>query len=122
MQNTTNQNSPSVAGEETPSDINLIVGSAQIVLAEKRTSLSLLRTAIAVCALPLAVLSTLIATSKYYNATDVLHLLIPVMLFSAALLLLGAYLVVRAVRRIHHQDKMIREIKRTHPVLAPYID
>ena len=46
---------------------NLILGEIQVLLAEKRTALSSLRTGIAIFALPLSVLSVLIATSRYYN-------------------------------------------------------
>ena len=46
---------------------NVIFGEIQVLLAEKRTALASLRTGIAVFALPLSVLSVLIATSRYYN-------------------------------------------------------
>ena len=42
---------------------NVIFGEIQVLLAEKRTALASLRTGIAVFALPLSVLSALIATS-----------------------------------------------------------
>src|SRR5881296_2993719 len=44
---------------------NVIFGEIQVLLAEKRTALASLRTGIAVFALPLSVLSALIATSRY---------------------------------------------------------
>ena len=43
---------------------NVIFGEIQVLLAEKRTALASLRTGIAVFALPLSVLSALIATSR----------------------------------------------------------
>jgi hypothetical protein len=46
---------------------NVLVGEIQVLLAEKRTALAALRTGIAVFALPLSVLSALIATSRYYS-------------------------------------------------------
>ncbi|MGA9573809.1 MAG: hypothetical protein WBS20_07685 [Lysobacterales bacterium] len=107
---------------EAESDDNVLISAAQLVLAEKRTSLSLMRTGIAVFALPMAVFSALIATSRYYNASDVLHLFIPVMVINSALIVLGAYLVIKAAVRIRRQDHLITKIKRTHPLLAPYID
>ena len=42
-----------------------VFGEIQLLLAEKRTALSSMRTGIAVFALPLSVLSVLVATSKY---------------------------------------------------------
>lgn len=93
---------------------NLILGEIQLVLAEKRTSLSALRTGIAVFALPLSVLSLLIATSRYYDALQVLGWLIPLMLINLALIVLGSYLVIRAIRRIHHYDQLIAQLKKRH--------
>lgn len=107
---------------EAEPDNSVIVAAAQLVLAEKRTSLALMRTGIALVALPLAIFSALIATSRYYSVTDVPHLFIPVVGINITLILLGAYLVFRAARQIHHQDRMIHQIKSTHPVLASYID
>ena len=55
----------------------MAINEVQLILSEKRTSLSLMRTGIAVLALPLSVLSFLIATSKYYDVLHVLHFLVP---------------------------------------------
>jgi hypothetical protein len=46
-----------------PKPTDVIFGEIQVLLAEKRTALASLRTGIAVFALPLSVLSALIATS-----------------------------------------------------------
>jgi uncharacterized membrane protein YkgB len=51
---------------------NVIFGEVQVLLAEKRTALAGLRTGIAVFALPLSVLSALIATSRYYSMEKVM--------------------------------------------------
>jgi hypothetical protein len=51
---------------------NVIFGEIQVLLAEKRTALASLRTGIAVFALPLSVLSALIATSRYYSMEKVM--------------------------------------------------
>jgi hypothetical protein len=48
---------------ELPKLDNVIFGEIQVLLAEKRTPLASLRTGIAIFALPLSVLSVLIATS-----------------------------------------------------------
>jgi len=91
-------------------------------LAEKRTALATVRTAIAVLALPLSIFSVLIATSKLYNAEHVLYLLIPVSLINCLLVVLGMYLVVRSLIRIRHYEKMILHLKRRHSVVAEFID
>lgn len=90
----------------------------QLLLSEKRTALSLMRTGIAVFALPLSALSILIATSKFYDFSRVLHLLIPLLLLILALTLLGAYLVGHAFRRIRAYDRSIRKRKGQYGILA----
>lgn len=102
--------------------IGVIINEVQLLLAEKRTSLAAMRAGIAVFALPLSVLSVLIATSKYYVAAHVLSLLIPLLIICSALALLGTYLIVRAVIRIHRYDKLISHIKEKHTQLAEFID
>src|SRR5438876_2814551 len=59
---------------EPPKLDSLIFGEIQVLLAEKRTALASMRTGIAVFALPLSVLSVLIATSRYYNFRTVMPL------------------------------------------------
>jgi uncharacterized membrane protein YidH (DUF202 family) len=101
---------------------NIIINEIQLLLAEKRTSLATLRTGITVLVLPLSVLSLLIATSKYYNILHVMHLLLPLLGLCAALIALGAYLVIRAIIKIRHQDRHILEIKRKHSRIAEFMD
>jgi len=101
---------------------NIIINEIQLLLAEKRTSLATLRTGIAVLVLPLSVLSVLIATSKYYNILHVMHLLLPLLGLCAALIALGAYLIIRAIIKIRHQDRHILEIKRKHSRIAEFMD
>jgi uncharacterized membrane protein YidH (DUF202 family) len=55
---------------------NVVFGEIRVLLAEKRTALASLRTGIAVFALPLSVLSALIATSRYYSMEKVMPLLV----------------------------------------------
>lgn len=100
----------------------IIINEVQLLLAEKRTSLAAMRTGIAVIALPLTVMSVLIATSKYYDIVHVMHLLVPLLILCAALVLLGSYLIVRSIIRLHRQDRHISEIKRKHSTIAEYID
>lgn len=94
----------------------------QLLLAEKRTSLSLMRTGIAVLILPLSVLSLLVATSKYYAVADVLSFLIPLGVLLTFLVILGIYLVGHAMHRMHHSDLLIQKIKSRHPEISDYIE
>ena len=101
---------------------NLTFNEIQLLLAEKRTSLSAMRTGIAVFAFPLSVLSVLIATSKSYEVHEVLPWLVPLVLLNVGLTALGVYLITRAVRHIRHYDRMIDGLKRKHSRLAELLD
>ena len=78
----------------------VVLNEMQLLLAEKRTSLAAMRTGIAVFAFPLSVLSVLIATSKSYEIHEVLHWLVPLILLNLGLVVLGIYLITRAVMRL----------------------
>src|SRR5207249_1858459 len=101
---------------------NVIFGEIQVLLAEKRTALSYLRTGIAVFALPLSVLSVLIATSRYYSLHRVMPLLIPLLILNMGLVVLGTWLIYHSLRRVHHYDAVIRELRQKYRSLAEFID
>jgi uncharacterized membrane protein YidH (DUF202 family) len=108
--------------DELPTPDNAIFGEIQVLLAEKRTALAALRTGIAVFALPLSVLSALIATSRYYSIDKVMPLLLPLMLLNLGLVVLGTWLVFRSIRRIHHFEHRIREVSEKYQSLAQFIE
>jgi hypothetical protein len=101
---------------------NLIFGEIQVLLAEKRTALSSLRTGIAVFALPLSVLSVLIATSRYYNIATVMPFLAPLLLLNLGLVVLGSWLIYHSIRRIHRYDRLIRELTQKYRSLAEFVE
>jgi uncharacterized membrane protein YidH (DUF202 family) len=101
---------------------NLIFGEIQVLLAEKRTALASLRTGIAVFALPLSVLSALIATSRYYSMEKVMPLLLPLLLLNFGLVVLGSWLVYRSIRRIHHFEHRIKELSDKYRSIAEFIE
>jgi uncharacterized membrane protein YidH (DUF202 family) len=105
-----------------PTPDNVIFGEIQVLLAEKRTALASLRTGIAVFALPLSVLSALIATSRYYSIEKVLPLLLPLMLLNLGLVVLGTWLVFRSIHRIHHFEQRIRELSEKYRSIAQFIE
>ncbi|BFR48213.1 DUF202 domain-containing protein [Nitratidesulfovibrio sp. HK-II] len=104
-----------------PPPAPIIINEAQLILAEKRTSLAALRTGIAIVALPMSLTTFLIATSRYYDTEDVLHFLLPVGALNLALLVLGAWLSLRAVRRLRQQEQMLRLLKERHGTLAEFL-
>ncbi len=93
-----------------------------MLLAEKRTSLSVMRTGIAMLALPMSVTSVLIATSKYYNILHVLNFLVPLGIFSFALIVFGTYLIARAIIRMRRYDRLIHKIKLKYSIIGEFLD
>src|SRR6266581_8692316 len=108
--------------DDAPKLDNLILGEIQVLLSEKRTSLATMRTGIAVFALPLSVLSVLIATSRYYNIGKVMPLLVPLLLLNLGLVVLGSWLVFRSIHRIHHFEHRIRELSQKYRSIAEFIE
>ena len=74
-----------------PEQQNDILGinKVQLLLSEKRTALSVMRTGIAVLALPLSIFSALIATSRWYNVMEVWPLLVLVVAINLGLAIFG---------------------------------
>lgn len=107
---------------EFPETQSHVFNEVQLILAEKRTALSALRTGIAVFVLPLSVLSVLVATSKFYEITQVMHLLAPLLVMCTILILLGFYLIVHSILRIQRHDRLIRKIKQKHSSIAEFMD
>jgi hypothetical protein len=106
-----------------PSQLDsLILGEIQVLLSEKRTALSTMRSGIAVFALPLSVLSVLIATSRNYNIGHVMPLLVPLLFLNLGLVVLGSWLVFRSLRHVHRYDRRIRELTQKYRSLAEVID
>src|SRR4051794_32765447 len=100
---------------------DLVFNEAQLLLAEKRTALASLRTGIAVFALPLSVLSVLVATSKYYDVARVIHFLFPLLALCLGLVALGTYLVVQSIRRIRNYDRWLNQLKQKYISIAEFL-
>ncbi len=94
---------------ETKTDIQ---DKIRLLLAEKRTSLSVLRTAIAIFTLPLSVFTILTATSRYYDPFESLHLIFPLIIVNSILILFGLYLIIRSFKRIRKIDHLIEKYKK----------
>jgi len=105
-----------------PDNVTTDIAGAQLILAEKRTSLAVVRTAIAVIALPLSVVTALIAFSRYYDIVHNLPMLIPLLVVCLVLTVLGIYLLIRAMLRIHHQDELLRKLKERDPAIREMLD
>jgi len=101
---------------------DVAISQIQLILAEKRTSLSVMRTGIAVFTLPLSVLTILIATSRYYNVFEILALLIPLLVLCIGLVALGIYLIIKSGRSIMHYDAVIKKLKRQDELLKEIVE
>ena len=112
---------PAPPNPETNLDL-MILNEVQLLLSEKRTALSALRTGIAIFAFPLSVLSVLITTSRSYEWREVMHWLVPLLFITLGLTALAVYLIAHSFRRLHHYDRLIAELKRKHSRLAELLD
>lgn len=80
-------------------------------LAEKRTSLSVLRTGLALFTIPVSVFTILIAASEHYSVMDIFYLFALLVCICVVLIALGTYLIVRSIRRFHAIDSRIKSLK-----------
>jgi hypothetical protein len=99
-----------------------IISIATLVLAEKRTSLAVLRTGVAVGLIPLSITTALVALSKSFEWTENLHFLVPMYAVLTVLTLVSLYLIGRALQRIHHHDEILARLRKSSPTLGPFID
>lgn len=99
----------------------LSINQVQLLLAEKRTALAVMRTGIAVLALPLSIFSALIATSRWYNVMEVWPLLLVVVGINLGLVAFAIYLIARSMRRMRQFDRLIADIKYSHDSLRRLI-
>ncbi len=107
------------AGNDIPSsqDESVSIPRIQLILAEKRTTLAVMRTGIGVFTLPLSVVTVLVATSRYYNFLETYHFLVPLLVLCTGLVVLAVYLIHRSVLRIWKQDAIIKKIREKDPGL-----
>lgn len=101
---------------------SIAINEVELLLAEERTALSVMRTGIAILVLPLSVVSLLVATSRFYDSLNVLHYLIPLGVVCLALVLLGGHLVIHAIIRIRRYDRLIHKVKMEHSAIAEFLE
>jgi intracellular sulfur oxidation DsrE/DsrF family protein len=82
----------------------------QILLSEKRTAQTTFRSGITVCALPLTIISFLIATSSLYDIGKNSVMLAFVLIGCLFLMLFGTYLIARGLIRFRFHDKKITQL------------
>ncbi len=96
---------------------SMLINEITLVLAEKRTSLSVMRTGIAILALPVSVLSVLVVISRYYDPAKVMYLLGPLLGLCGILTVLGAYMIYTSFKRVGQLNRVITALKKQNESL-----
>ena|SRR3989344_7686050 len=89
----------------------LLLAEAQVLLAEKRTYFSILRTGLAVITVPPTIILFLLATTPYHHIFD--QVVTGVLVVGGLLLIsgVGLYITINAQRKINRLDKMISRLE-----------
>ena len=101
---------------------HVIIEEIQVLLEEKRMSLSVMRTGIAIFVVQILILGFLIATSKSYHFLEVMHMTVPFYIINACLMLLAYYLIITSLLRIRGYDRIITQLKKKHRKIAEFMD
>lgn len=99
-----------------------MVGVVQLLLAEKRTSLAVLRTGMTIALVPLSITTVLVTLSRFYDWLENLQFLVPMYVILTVMMILSFYLMGRAVVKLRRQDRHINAICREHPTLARFVE
>jgi uncharacterized membrane protein YidH (DUF202 family) len=101
---------------------SFVLNELQLLLAEKRTALATMRTGITIFALPLSVVTFLIATSSFYNVFSVLPVLLPLAAVSGGLVLFGLHLIYSAFRTQRWIDRKMDGLRRSDRVVNSLVE
>ena len=121
INNDVTERHPVIEEDIDKTDPRMLMDEVRLILAEKNTAFSLMRTGIAILALPLSIRSLLVATSKFYDVLHVLHFLIPIGILNVALTVLSVYLIVRSIVHIQFYDKLLYRMKQRNRSLKELI-
>ncbi len=100
----------------------MVFDEINLLLSEKRTALSILRTGIAIFSIPLSLGSVLIATSQLYKPEKIMFLLVPVLAGCTLLVLIALWLFVTAFVKLRHNEKRIDTIIEKNQFLRNLVD
>jgi hypothetical protein len=110
------------ACQELKKEDGLTAAMMQLVLAEKRTSLSVLRTGVTIGLVPLSVTTVLVTLSRFYQWLDNLHLLLPLYVGLLGLAGLSFFLIGRSLRQIRREDRLLAELKDSSDTLRRLLE
>ena len=97
---------------------NLIVEEILVLLQEKRTALRMVRIGISAIIAQITILSFLIATSRYYQWMEVMHLWIPFAVLNLVVLATAGYFIFGSLIHIHRLDRQILRYKKSHGIIT----
>lgn len=90
----------------------LLLSEVQVLLAEKRTYYSILRTGLAIITVPLSIIIFLIAAKDFHNLFQSFWLSLIIVGCLLAISIAGVYLVVKSSRKVKKIDRMILGIEK----------
>ena len=95
-----------------PHSEQLLLQKIQVILAEKRTLFSILRTGMAVITLPLTVIVFMVATREYHSVLN--YIWISIFLIAALLTISfsGIFITLQSFKKIKKLNHLIMEIER----------
>jgi uncharacterized membrane protein YidH (DUF202 family) len=106
---------------KSPQSEKFLLGEIQLILAEKRTYFSLLRTGIAIFTFPLTIIAFLGATSQYHEIFT--SLLVGLIVIGTLLVIsvIGLILFFRAERRVKQLNRLVLQMKHKNKRLSEII-
>ncbi len=102
---------------DAPLNEGIQISEAQFLLAQKRTQLAAVRTALAVLAVPMSIISLLIVTSRLYHFWDNVWYILPLVAVCLALIALGCYLIIKSLKHLHRTERGLRTLVDSNPNL-----
>lgn len=102
-------------------DKDTIYNEVQLILSEKRTLLSFLRTGIAILVLPLSSVSFLLAFSKNYNLFDSIFLAVMLIVIIVFLTLLAIYMIIKSLIKLHYVDERLKKLSEKDKTISKII-
>lgn len=100
----------------------MVFDEVSLMLSEKRTALSILRTGIAIFSIPLSLGSVLIATSQLYDPDKILYLIVPVLAGCTLLVLISLWLMVTAAVKLRNNERRLDRLIEKNQFLRNIVD
>ncbi len=100
----------------------MVFDEVSLMLSEKRTALSILRTGIAIFSIPLSLGSVLIATSQLYDPDQILYLIVPVLAGCTLLVLISLWLMITAAVKLRNNERRLDRLIEKNQFLRNIVD